>query len=76
MGERLMKQPHKNWIRTRLVDIGKTQTGLGLAIDLDKAQVSRMLCGKRRVQLDEVEPMASYLKVETLEMLKRLGLNI
>ena len=35
-----------------------------------------MLDGERRVQLDDVKPMAIYLEVSTVEMLRRLGLDV
>ena len=64
------------WIRRRLCEIKKTQTDLGKTIKLDKAQVSRMLDDHRRVQLEEIEPLAVFLQLSTLDMLRRLGLRL
>ena len=64
------------WIADRLKRIDKTQKGLGEALGMDKSQVTRMLDGERRIQLDEVEAMARYLDISTVELLRRLGLRI
>lgn len=63
-------------IRRRLRDLGKTQTGMGEAIGIDKAQTSRMLSGQRKVQIDEVERLARYLDISTVEMLRLLGVEV
>jgi|10_taG_2_1085330.scaffolds.fasta_scaffold83972_2 transcriptional regulator with XRE-family HTH domain len=67
---------NNKWIRHRLIEIGKTQTDLGKTIKLDKAQVSRMLDGKRRVQIDEIERLAIFLEMPTVELLRQLGVRL
>ncbi len=64
------------WVRERLADISRTQTDLGKVLEMDKAQTSRMLDGKRRVQVDDIEPMAIFLGVTVLEMCRRCGLRL
>ena len=71
-----MLKPDRDWIKGRLVDGGRTQTDLGKHLGLDKGQISRLISGERRVQLDEVEPMAKYLGVSTIVMLRHLGLDV
>lgn len=43
---------------------GMTQTDLAKVLDMDKALVSRLFAGKRMWQLDEIEDMARYFKVD------------
>ena len=69
-------KPDKNFIVGRLQDLGKTQTGLGETLKIDRAQVTRLINGERRVRLDEVEIIARYLDISIVEMLRRLGLNV
>ena len=64
------------WIRARIAKIGGSQAELGRVLGVDRAQITRMLDGQRRVQLDDVKPMAIYLEVSTVEMLRRLGLDV
>ena len=69
-------KPDKKFIVDRLAELRKTQTALGEQLKIDRAQVTRMLNGQRRVQLDEVEIIARFLDVSTIEMLRRLGLQL
>lgn len=69
-------KPNKSFIVNRLRDLNKTQTGLGKALSIDRAQVTRLLDGERRVRLDEVEIIARYLDISTIEMLRSLGMNL
>ena len=75
IGDFFMK-PDKNFIVGRLQDLGKTQTGLGETLKIDRAQATRLINGERRVRLDEVEIIARYLDISIVEMLRRLGLNV
>lgn len=52
------------WIGAGLRDAGRTQRGLARALGLDPATVNRILKGKRRLRIDEIEPAARYLGVE------------
>mgnify|MGYP003115157928 CR=1 FL=1 len=67
---------NKSWFQLRLRELGKTQMGLAQVLDIDRGQVTRMLDGERRVQIDEVPLLAHYLEVEEIEILRRLGLNV
>ena len=73
--DRKMK-PDKLFIVDRLKELAKTQSGLGDRLNIDRAQVTRLLDGKRRVRLDEVETIARYLDISSLEMLRVLGLKL
>ena len=69
-------KPDANWIRDRLINLGRTQTGLGEILSMDKSAVSRLISGQRKCQLDEIEPMAIYLGCNTIEMITRMGVSI
>ncbi len=69
-------KPDREYIVARLAKLGKTQTSLGQELKIDRAQVTRLLDGSRRVRLDEVETIARFLDISTIEMLRRLGLNL
>ena len=69
-------KPDKLFIVDRLKELAKTQSGLGDRLNIDRAQVTRLLDGKRRVRLDEVETIARYLDISSLEMLRVLGLKL
>ena len=66
----------RKWIKARIAAVGGSQAELGRVLGVDRAQITRMLDGQRRVQLDDVKPMAIYLEVSTVEMLRRLGLDV
>ncbi len=72
----ILMKPDRNFIVGRLQDLGKTQTSLGETLKIDRAQVTRLLNGERRVRLDEVEIIARFLDISIVEMLRRLGLNL
>ncbi len=69
-------QIDKPWIKARIAEIGGSQAEMGRVLGLDRSAITRMLDGERRVQLDDVKPMAIYLEVSTVEMLRRLGLDV
>ena len=52
------------WIAAGLEDTGRTQRGLARALGIDPATVNRIVKGKRRLRIDEIEPAARYLGVE------------
>ena len=49
------------WIREGLGQPGKTQTGLAHALGIDRAQVTRLLQGRRELKQREVKTVAEYL---------------
>ena len=51
------------WIAVGLKETGKTQRGLAQALGVDPATINRVLKGKRRLRVDEIEPAARYLGI-------------
>ena len=51
------------WIENRLAERGKSKTALGKALGLPPPRVTELLNGKRRIQLDELIPMARFLEM-------------
>lgn len=49
------------WIREGLRQPGKTQAGLAAALGIDRAQVTRLLQGRRELKQREVKTVAEYL---------------
>jgi hypothetical protein len=52
------------WIQARLAQPGKMQVDLAKALGIDPASVTRMVRGKRRLRVDEIEPAAAYLGIQ------------
>jgi transcriptional regulator with XRE-family HTH domain len=50
-----------DWLRNALTRPGLSQRGLARHLGLEPSQVSRMVQGKRRPQLDEIEKIAAYV---------------
>lgn len=65
-----------NWFRDALKDIGKTQADLARHLGIEASQVSKLLAGGRRVQLDEVEKIAIFLGKSNAEVLHNLGVDL
>lgn len=49
------------WLRNILTRPGLSQRGLARHLGLEPSQVSRMVQGKRRPQIDEIEKIAAYV---------------
>lgn len=49
------------WLRDGLAKPGKTQKGLARALDIDAMGVSRLVHGKRRFQIGELQKISQYL---------------
>lgn len=65
------------WIRDRVQALrhkGKTLSGLARALGVDPARVTEMIKGTRRIQFDELQPMAAYLEVSVEELMSGRGL--
>lgn len=60
-----------NWIQTRLDQLGKTQAGLGTALGLDRHKANHLISGTRRLQVQEVIPLAHYLECSVTEILAK-----
>lgn len=55
---------HVDWLKAGLKQPGKTQKGLADALRIDATAVSKMLSGKRRLQLHEVPKASAYLGID------------
>ena len=55
---------YREWLKAGLLRPGKSGVGLAKALGIDPSAVSRMLQGKRKLQLHEVDKAAAYLGVE------------
>ncbi|MDE2578679.1 MAG: 3,4-dihydroxy-2-butanone-4-phosphate synthase [Hyphomicrobiales bacterium] len=53
-----------DWIRQRLGDPGKTQAGLAEALGVDRAQITRLLQGRRELKLREIRLISTYFGAE------------
>ena len=51
----------RDWVAAGLEKKGKTQRGLAKHLGIDPMGVSRMLNGKRKIQVDEIPKISSYL---------------
>ena len=52
------------WLNRGLAESGRTQRGLANALGVDPASINRLLKGKRKLRVDEIEPAARYLGIE------------
>ena len=51
---------HSNWLKEGLKRSGKTQRGLAKALGIDPSNVSRLVAGKRRLMIDEIDTVIDY----------------
>ena len=51
----------RDWVAAGLGKKGKTQKGLAKHLGIDPMGVSRMLNGKRKIQVDEIQKISNYL---------------
>lgn len=65
-----------DWFQTTLQSRGITQRKLAKALDADYGAVSRMLHGRRRMQLDEATEFAKVVGVPLEEVLANAGINL
>lgn len=54
----------RDWIRAGLKQSGKTQVGLAQHLGIAHPQITQLLNGKRRLNVDEVPKIAEYLGVD------------
>lgn len=66
------ESPMHEWIKTRLKEIGKKQTGLADALGLPHPRVSEIIKGKRSIRADEAAIMADFLQISGDEILSRI----
>lgn len=63
------------WFKARLAEVEKSQRQLAEAIGRDPAAVTMMLKGGRRMQLDEAEKIAAFLKRPLADVLENAGID-
>ena len=63
---------NKQFILQKLVENNLTQTKLANILNIDKAQVTRLLNGERQLKATEVKPLANFLKTTELIILNNL----
>jgi len=54
----------REWIRAGLKQPGKTQVGLAQHLGIAHPQITHLLSGKRRLNVDEVPRIAEYLELD------------
>jgi transcriptional regulator with XRE-family HTH domain len=50
----------KNWLKEGLKRSGKTQRGLAKALGIDPSNASRLVSGKRRLKIEEIDVVLDY----------------
>ncbi len=73
-------KPDKAWVKSRLSQLERNQAGLSKAIfqsdKENRAAITRLLNGDRKLKLEEVEHAAEYLAVSNIEILYRFGMKL
>lgn len=72
MGQEMTLQ---QWIASRLIEKGISQTRLAALINIDAASLSRTISGKRRLQIPEANALAEFFNVPLEEVLDRFGVS-
>lgn len=67
---------NERWFKDRLKDQSKSQRALAQVLGIDPAQVTNLLKGRRRMQLDEAANIATFLGTNVEEVLKHAGLPV
>lgn len=62
----------RQWIATRLKQLGKKSAGLASALGIERSRVSEILKGSRRVQVNELPAFADYLEMSVQQLLPLL----
>lgn len=68
-------KPNASWFKQMLADRAISQRRLAAELNVDPAAVSHMFAGKRKVQLQEAEKMATLLKAPLDQVLSNLGVD-
>lgn len=66
----------RDWFFERLRERNRSLRGLARHLGLDPAVVSRMLNGKRRMQMTEAAGVATFLGVATSDVLRHVGVEM
>lgn len=64
---------NKAFVLERLARRGLTQTDLAKIMDVNKAQITRLLNGQRELKAREVVPLAHVLQTTPTNILNNLG---
>lgn len=64
------------WFRAQLSDQGKSQADLARHMDIDKASLTRIFQGKRRLQLEECKKIARFLGLPVDDILTNAGIQL
>ena len=64
------------WFKDRLAEQGKSQAALARHMDIDKASLTRIFQGKRRLQLEECKKVARFLSVPVDMILENAGIQL
>lgn len=64
------------WLADRLEEIGKTQLGLAQELGVAPARVTDIVKGQRRIQINELAVIASYLRLSVRDVLEQLEVPI
>jgi transcriptional regulator with XRE-family HTH domain len=62
--ENLVSDIFRQWIRAGLKQSGKTQMGLAQHLGIAHPQITHLLNGNRRLNVDEVPRIAEYLEID------------
>lgn len=65
----------RHWIEDRLDEVGKTKADLQRALGLNSPRVADIIRGRRRVQVDEVIPLAALLGLTEAAVLRKINHN-
>ena len=66
----------KDWFFKMLVRRERSLRGLARHMRIDPSAVSRMFSGERRMQMDEISKIASFLGVAVSEVLVHAGVSL
>lgn len=70
------RKPNAAWLRDRMESLGYSQRSLGLAVDIDHTNISRMLKGEIDVPASRVCVLAKALGLSPDELLRMLGYEV
>jgi plasmid maintenance system antidote protein VapI len=64
------------WMRDRLGELDKSGAELARALGIPKSRVSEMLAGKRRLQPNEIRPVARFLEIPEAQVVANLSVTL
>lgn len=67
---------NKPWFLDQLRARNETQASLARHLKVDRSQISLLLAGKRRLQMDMAERIANFLRVPVEEVIENAGIKI